>query len=906
MNVPGWLAWLLALLAPPGRDAADLVGDVNEMHRRRVESHGPWVATLLTGLGAMDLIVALSWNRVAGGRGSGRPAHPGYGFNVGRYRKRRRWDMKRSLDDWSRDVAQAGRALARVPGFTAVTVFTLMLAIGANTAIFAVVDAVLLDPLDFPAADRLVVIRASAPGTDLPDEFGPAPEFYVQYSEQADMLEDLAAYAQGQTTVRADEQIDRLFVVQATPSLFTTLGVRPALGRVPTPRDERGGVMVISHGMWTTWFGADTAVVGRSYEVSGRLREVVGVMGPEWRFPDARTSVWVNAGFGDPAEIDVGDFGLGMVARTRPGVGIPELEGQLATLAQRLPERFSGPGRWTEIIEAHRPVVRTLEEHLVGDLARPLWLVLGTVGIVLLIACANVATLFSVRAEGRAHDLGVRRALGAGRGALVRSQMAEALLMAVMGGVGAVIVARIGLPLLVRMAPEGLPNADLAALDGRALLLTAGLSLTAALVFGLAPALRYSRARIAGSMRQSGHVGRSGRRLGRDALVMVQTASALVLLVGSGLLFRSFLTLTQVDPGYQTEDIFTFQVAPQREELRDGPSFARFHTDFMDRVAALPGVESVGLTNWLPLDEGAGTNRFRTEHHLRTGEMPPPMRMTLVGGDYFGTMGIRVLQGRGLGDLDHTVGPTNIVVGAAAAARLWPGEEPLGQRLLHAADTTAWLTVVGVVEDILLEDFRQAAPDPMVYLPMVGPEPRSWAVGSPAYVVRTARAGAIAPDVRALMRAEVPESPMYRVFTMKALADRSMAQLSFTLLVLGLASGLALVLGAVGLYGVLSYVVSNRHREIAVRMALGAQRDVVCRMVVLQGARMTGLGVLVGLGVALGFSRVLDSLLFGVETRDPPTFVLMSAVMIGVALLASYLPARRASSVDPMQSLRSE
>ena len=323
-------------------------------------------------------------------------------------------------------------------------------------------------------------------------------------------------------------------------------------------------------------------------------------------------------------------------------------------------------------------------------------------------------------------------------------------------------------------------------------------------------------------------------------------------------------------------------------------------------MAALPGVESVGFANTIPLDEGAGTTRLHTEATLLSGEQPPPINFTWVGGQYFETMGIALESGRTLDRSDHVLGPPNIVISSAAAERFWPGEEPLGQLLRLSSDTTAWATVVGVVEDIFLDDFRQAAPDPMVYLPLVGPQPRTWAVGSPAYVVKSPRADVIAPDVRALMTEHVPESPMYRVFTMEALADRTMARLSFTMMMLAIASVLALILGAVGLYGVLSYVVSNRAPEIAVRMALGAEAQRVQRMVVLQGARITGAGVIVGLAAALMLTRTLDSLLFGVGSLDVPTFVAMSAVMIAVALLASYVPARRASLMDPMQALRTE
>jgi putative ABC transport system permease protein len=813
--------------------------------------------------------------------------------------------MLHMLESWTRDFMHAVRSLRRAPGFTAVVVATLGLAIGSNTAIFSVVDAVLIDPLPFPKADRLVSIRASAPGTDMPEEFGVSWEFFVQYDENADMLEDLGFFGGGQTTVRTEDRTDRLFVMGVSPSFFSTLGVRPVLGRLPTPEDPEGRVVLLSHALWTSWFGGDPEIIDRSIEVSGEPRTVIGVMGPEFRFVDNRISVWVHDLLANLESRRPGNFGLNLTGRMRPGVNHADLTDQLAVLASRLPERFGGSPRYAEIIEKHRPIVRSLEEQQVGDVARPLWLLLGTVGIVLLIACANVANLFIVRSESRRHDLAVRQALGAGRGGLVRTQMAEALLLAVLGGTVGVVLAFVGLPLLLRAAPEGVPNLDKTRLNSVALLFTAGVSILAAGAFGLLPAIRFSKPGLASVQRQGARVlGVSGHWV-RNSLVLVQTASALVLLVASGLLLRSFWTLSHVDPGYDTENIFSFQIAPDRDELNDGPSYARFHEGFVERVRGLPGVESVGLTLALPLDEGAGTNRFTTERTAVSGETPPPMRFTFVGGDYFKTMGIELVRGRLFEPSDHRDGLGNTIVSPAAAQQLWPGQDPIGQRIAISADTTHWQTVVGVVEDILVGDFRQDEADPMIYLPMVGPHPQ-WVVGSPAYVVKSPRADVLAPEIRNLVHELAPESPMYRIFTMEGLAARSMAQLSFTMLMLVIAATLSLVLGAVGVYGVLSYVVSRRAPEIAVRMALGAEAERVRRMVVLQGARVTLAGVVVGVVAALVLTRILGSLLFGVGALDAPTFVAMSSLMVVVALLASYIPALRASSVDPMESLRAE
>ena len=924
MSAPGWTCALLSRLAPPGR-AEDVLGDLEEAHRGRVRRRGRPIASVLTGLEALDMAVVLIGGRIRrespiDAAGPPPPPLARTGTEVWLNPtwvqtlnpSDRRWQMRGILEAVVRDFVHATRSLMRAPGFTVVTVATLALAIGSNTAIFSVVNAVLVDPLPYPAAERLVSIRGLAPGSELQGEIGVPDELYVQYRESADRLEDLAMYGLAQTSVRADDRVERLFVTPATASLFTTLGARPVLGRLPTPDDD-GRVVVISHWLWTTWFGADPAVLDRSYNISGAMRTVIGIMGPEFRFPDERTSLWINLPF-DPSAVTPGGFGPNVVGRMAPGTDHAGLAAQLAPLATRTPERFGGPARYARIMEQYRPVVRSLEEHLVGNIAKPLWILLGTVGIVLLIACVNVANLFIVRTESRRQDLAVRRALGAGRAGLIRSQMAEALILAAMGGVGGTFIAWAGIPLLLRVAPEAIgsgwgsapiPGLATAGLDVTALLFTAGVSILAACAFGLAPAIQFSGVGLLGSLRQAGRgvVGRG--QLGRDALVVIQTALALVLLVASALLVRSFLQLSRVDPGFDTEDIFTFQIHPQGDELSDGPSYARFHYGFMERLAALPAVASVGLVNTLPLDEGAGNAAVATERTEASGAEEPMVRLTMTGGDYFQTMGIELLRGRFFERIDEATGVANAIVSSSAAERLWPDVDPVGQRF-RPPGGAVWWTVVGVVEDVLLDDFRRQSPEPLIYLPLVGPTAELYSVQSPAYVVKSPRARVLASEVRALVREVAPESPMYRIFTMDDLAARSMAQLSFTMLMLVIAAGLALILGAVGIYGVLSYQVTQRTREIGVRMALGAGASTVRRMVVAQGGRVTLVGVVIGVISAVLLTRVLESLLFGVAAIDAPTFVAMSGVMLGVALLASYLPARRASSVDPMRSLRAE
>jgi len=664
-------------------------------------------------------------------------------------------------------------------------------------------------------------------------------------------------------------------------------------------------VVVLAHGLWTTWFGGDEAVIGRAIEVSGRPATVVGVMGPDFRFPDPEVALWVHDLPTRP--IGTGEFGLTLIGRLAPGADAESLAAELAPLAQRIPERFGGSPPYLRILEQHRPVVRSLRAQLVGDVQKPLWILLGTVGVVLLVACANVANLLLVRAESRRVDVAVRRALGAERGRLVRAQIAEALVLAGVGAAGGLALAWVGLPLLVRAAPEGTPAV---AVGGGALLFTAAVATVAALVAGVLPAARFSDPDLGGDLRDTRRAGGGRGRFTRDALVGAQTAAAVVLLVASGLLFQSFRAMRSVDPGYETTGLFTFQFAPDNAArgLTDGPTIARFNYDVLERVAALPGVEAASFVATLPLDEGANTAPMLAGRDVAPDDAKL-VRFTFADPAYFETMGIEFLTGRPFARSSEPADALEVVVSRSAAETLWPGENPLGRVVRpQMADTTVipWMTVAGVVEDVVLYSFRDRDPLPLVYVPVVGRTAGSYQVNTPAFVVRSARADDIGPEIRALVREVAPEAPMYRVFTMEGLVARSMAPLTFTTLTIVLAAGLALLLGAVGLYGTLSYVVSRRTREIGVRMAVGAEAGQVRRMIVLEGGRVALVGVIVGLLVAVLLAGLLESLLFEIEPVDPATLAATGVLMLTVALAASWLPARRASALDPIRCLQKD
>ncbi len=807
--------------------------------------------------------------------------------------------MRHLLDEWTRDLRVALRSLRRSPGFATVTAGTLALAIGANAGIFSVVDAVLLDPLPYANADRLVHIAASAPGSDFPEEFGPPSEFFVHYRERSRLLEDVAVYNSFTATMRTSERVERIRMSMPTNTVFGTLGARPILGRLPVDADE-GNVVVISHALWQSWFGGDSAVLGKSFDIAGAQRTVVGVMAPQFRFPDDGTMLWISMVVRAEG-ITPGRFGAYMVGRVREGTSHEALARELTALSREVPARFGGTASYARVVGQHRAIVRSLEAEMLGPASRALWILFGAVGIVLVVACANVGNLFLVRAEGRQREIAVRRAIGAARGHLIRLQLAEALLIAAAAAALAALMAQASLPALLRASPPGVFRLGDATMSARVLGFTVLLAVGAALACGSYPALRASLPDLA-SLRGGGRGVTRGRRWGRDALVVAQTALALVLLIGSGLLVRSFQQLRDVDPGYATQDLLTFQIAPEGPSLPDGEAYARFSMRFMERLRALPGVEQVGLVENVPLNEGTSIIPFipeggASEEGVRVG-------LTFAAGDYFSAMDIAVRAGRPFPatDLDATRGTA--VISEVAARKLWPGESAVGRRIRSSLDST-WYTVVGVVEDVRQDDLREAS-EGTVYLPLVGSTPRSWILSSPAYVLRTPRAEVIAPEVRALAHEMAPEAPMYRVYTMDALAAESMIPLTFTMMTLGVVALLALTLGTVGLYGVLSYVVAERTREIGLRMALGARATQVRRMVVAQGVRVVGVGVAIGTLAALATTRLLGSLLFGVAPLDWLTFVGMGATMVLVGMLASYVPARRASSVAPMESLRGD
>jgi putative ABC transport system permease protein len=803
---------------------------------------------------------------------------------------------------WTSDFRHAWRALLRTPVFLITSVLTLALAIGAVVGMFNVVYAVLLRPLPFPDPGRLVVLSGTAPGSDLPDQFGLGSEFYVHYKEHSELLDGIFIFGGGTSTLRTDDRVERIPMAFPTNDIYATLGARPQKGRLPVA-DDADRVVVISDQLWASWFGRDPDILGKQYFVAGTMREVIGIMPPEFRFPNDDTLLWVPSLI-RPAEIRPGQLGAPVIARMKPGVTHEQLAAELTRLSKELPERFGGPPNYARFIQQHTAIVEPLLEQLVGPtVTASLWVLHGAVAVVLLIACANAANLFLVRSEGRRRDMALRRAIGASRAQLVRLQMAEAVLVALPAGVLAVVLSTLTLPLFVRAAPEGIPRLATIGIDLPTMAVAFGLALIAALACGGVPALLASAPDL-NRLREGTRGSTARRRLGRNALVVGQTALALVLLIGSALLVQSFQRLRHVDPGYDTADIYTFQFAPEQPQLTDGPSWGRFHLDFMDRLRALPGVTGVGIVNNIPLDEGTGGGRFITDS-MEPASGGVLLDQNFTGGDYFQVMGIDLLRGRAFTNDEAVTPNSNIIISRSAADRLWPDQDPIGQRIRRPSGPELWFTVVGVVEDVKQDDWRDAG-EAIVYFPLTGPLPTAWAMSSPAYVVKSPRAESLGREVREFVRQVAPEAPVYREYTMAFLARRSMVQLSFTTLTLGVVSGLAMLLGAVGLYGVLSYTVAERTREIGVRMALGASAAAVRRLVVSQGAKVVAVGVVVGVAAAWASTRFLDTLLYEVDPVNTGVFAVMAVMMIAIGMLASYVPARRASLVNPIESLRNE
>ncbi|HUG39332.1 MAG TPA: ABC transporter permease [Longimicrobiales bacterium] len=814
----------------------------------------------------------------------------------------------RPLEDLVRDATQGVRSLRRSPGFAAVAVLTLGLGIGGTAAIFSVVRGVLLRPLQYPEAGALVTVWSRflpESGFDFP-QFWISPPEYWDYREQNRSLAELAALADvGVTLTDGDAEPQRVEGAKVTGEFFRTLGVDAALGRVlGTEDDAPGGSnrVVLGDGLWRTRYGRDPDILGRTVIVDGVGHEVVGVMPPGFAFPSRETVLWGPMGLDPANRANRGAHSLQLVGRLAPGVSLAEARAEMRTLMA------VWEAEYPEIHTGHFLIVNSLMDDVVGSVRGTLWLLLGAVAFVLLIACANVASLMLGRNEARRRELAVRVALGAGRRRMIQQLLTDSLVLALAGGVLGVGLAWTGMRAILRLGAGSIPRADAVALDGGVLLFALGITLLTALLFGLAPAIRGGRQSPGAAMREGGRGGAGGRRASRlrAGLIVAEVALAVVLVAGAGLMIRSFERLTAVDPGFRPEGVLTAQLALPSRDYRDVAAVAAFHAELAARLGALPGVVSVSGASDLPLYEAPPNVDFEIEGAPPAAPGEPARSGDLVFAlpDYPATMGIRMLEGRFFNPSDDVEAPRVAVVSRTAVRIFWGGRSPIGSRIRTAGDPDRpWSTVVGVVEDVKWEGL-DAGHRPAYFMPVAQP---AWRPSTLYYTLRVdGEPLALAPAVHRAVAGMDERLPLIRVSGMDALVGESVARPRFVMVLLTLFGGVALSLGAVGIYGVVSYGVTRRRRELGIRMALGADGASTAGLVLAQGMRLALAGVVLGLAVTFVTTRLMTGLLFGVSPTDPATLAAVCAVLLAAAVVACWVPAMRAVRLDPVAALRTE
>ena len=829
----------------------------------------------------------------------------------------------------SQSVRQATRRLLRARGFSIAAILTLMLGIGATTAVFSVVNAVLLRPLPFPNPDQLVDLShtLSVSGVSRVDQ---SDATYLYYARANRAFSGIGAYRTvgvnigglAGTSAGGDDRAERVSAARVSASTLTVLGATPIRGRTFHAAEDLPSatpVVVLAEHLWRRKFAGDPSIVGRPLEVDGVRREVVGILPDEFDLPSTRTDVWLPIGI-DPARTASAAFDYRGVGRLRPGVTIEAATSDLQSLLPRVPEAF--PGRLTAgAIEqtGMRTVVRPLRDVVVGDIGRVLWVVLGAVAFVLLIACANVMNLFLVRAEARHHELALRRALGASRGVLVREHVVEGALLALVGGVLALALAAAGVQALRSLdGAISIPRLAEVGIDAVVSGVAAVVTVLAVLLVSVIPALRAMSTSASTVLNEVGRSTTAGRRRHRvrHALVVAQLALALVLLVGAGLMARSFARLRAVPSGIDAEHAFVFRVALPKAGYGSVATTSAYITRGIDAIRAVPGVQAAGVISKLPLlpDARQDSALFVEDQPLTPGTIPNVHQVAFTSPGYFEAMGVRILEGRTFDEPDLATVRHELVVSRSIAQRYWPRDRAVGKRV-RMAPFGAWYTIIGVAEDVRGTALEQP-PDEIMYLPViVALAPRSndvvptdlWSPRDIAFVARTdGDPSLIASRVETAVRSIDPTVPAFGSRQMADVVAGAAARTTLTLLLLGIASAVALALGSVGIYGVISYVVSLRTREIAVRLALGARPADVRRMVSLQAAVLVAAGIGIGLGAAAAMTRVMAALLFGVDPIDPATMVAAAIVLALVGIIASWIPAYRASGVDPAQALRSD
>ena len=806
------------------------------------------------------------------------------------------------------------RKLLRSPAFTALVILTLALGIGANTAIFSLVDGVLLRPLPFPNAQELYGLWHSAPGIGIPHFEQSNTTYKVYHDHKRSFVEIGLSSGPFMMNLTDGEEPIRVNTVSATSSFFRVLGIPPAIGRVFTEADDTFGgeqIVLLSHELWRGRFGGDPGILGRSIRLDGTSWEVVGIMPEGFTYPARITQIWIPHRI-DPANLGRANFSHEAIGRLKPGVSPEAATAELNQLLTRMPEIY--PGEMTAGLMENAQMsafINPLHEDVVGDLSRVLWILLGSVGFVLLIACANVANLFLVRAEGRQRELALRTALGAGPWDVVYHFLSESLLLSLAGGAVGLGLAYAGIRALVALSPENIPRLEEIGIHGTALLFTLGISLLAGLLFGMIPVLRYRRPNLSGAINEGSLRSSSGRQThrARNLLAVTQVALALMLLIGSGLMARSFWELRGVHPGFESGSILTLRLSLAEAGYPEADDSAGFYQRLLENLRSLPGVEEVGAITNFPLTDGQSNNgQVFEDFPLQPDEIPPVIRTSFATPGYFEAMGILLHEGRTFEPRDHQDRTGAVIVSAGLAEQFWPGGSALGKRVMPGLpdDDPKWYTIVGVVGDVRDDGLEKPPPD-MIYYPMIGlgGEYGDWTIYTMSLAIRTsAPPTSLAEPAQRAVWALDPTLPVANLRTADDILSSSMARTTYTMILLGIAAAVALLLGTIGIYGVISYIVAQRTREIGVRMALGAQRRDVSGMVVGRGLVISLVGVAIGIAGAFALTRLMSTLLFGVSGTDPITFLAVSSLLLIVTSAASYLPARRAANINPVEALR--
>ena len=808
-------------------------------------------------------------------------------------------------------------SLGRAPQFTAIALLTLAVGIGANTAIFSVVNGILLKPLPYPHPEELVAIWMTAPGINIKD-LNPGPSHYFIFREQNRTFQDIGLYMGSTVNITGSEEPEQASGLLVNDGLLSVLGATPLLGRSFTRADDQPGspgTVMLSYGYWQRKFGGDRSVVGKAITVDGTPHQILGVLREEFRFGGQNLALLLPIKF-DRGKTFLTPFSYYGVARLKPGVTLAEANADVGRMLPIVLRSFpTPPGYSLKMFEDARmgPNLRTLKQDAVGDVGKLLWVLTGGIGFVLLIACANVANLLLVRAQGRQQELAIRAALGATRWRITSELLFENVVLALLGGVLGLALAYGALRGLIAMAPSDLPRLEEIGMDGPTLLFSLALSLLASLLFGSVPILKYAGKRLGTGLREGGRSSSEGRQRhrSRSVLVIVQVALAVILLISSGLMIRSFHALTTVDPGFTApEQLQTFRVNIPETDAKDPERVVRMQEEILRKVEAVPGVSSVGLSMSVPMDgNGWEDTVFAKDRNYSQGEIPL-RRFRFVAPGFFKTLGTPLVTGRDFAWDDIYNKVPLAMVSEKLARETWHDPSLALGKQIRANAKDDWREVVGVVRDVYEDGVDTKAPS-SVYWPIMAAHFTDTELDVRRYVtysIRSRRADSesFMSEVRRAVWSVDPNLPLADVHTLDYFYRTSMARTSFTLVMLAIAGGMALLLGIVGLYGVIAYSVSQRRREIGIRSALGAQQRELTGMFVRDAMLLTGGGVTCGLVAALALTRLMSSLLFGIKPTDPATFAVVSIGLLSAAAVSSYLPARRASAMNPVETLRSE